>query len=238
MKLKDILTPSFASLAAGIRGTANNSDRQLSLVEQCRADDSDFCRETVTGGWLDEEQMAHAAGLYRLGKSRSGRCIFWMIDESGRLRDGHIGDDWVSALLKARSPELLQQWNARHCLFGLHLISSAEGHQNVAIVESERSAVILSELFPGQVWLSTVYPANFTLDLLEPLRDHVVTLFPNTDPTMDCYLCWHEIADMARSTYHLDITVSDILEQHATQDQKARKIDLVDFLFEASKRPE
>jgi hypothetical protein len=52
---------------------------------------------------------------------------------------------------------------------------------------------------------------------------------------MDSYLYWMEVADQARRQYKLHISVSDVLELHATPEQKRRKIDLVDFLFEASK---
>ena len=191
--------------------------------------DSDFCQETVTRGWLTKEQMAHAAARYQLGKSRSGRCIFWMIDETGIVRDGHIGDSWVSVMLKAREPELLSHWHAGHCLYGLHLLKEAGA---VCIVEKESSAVILSELFPDSIWLASVYPMNFNVCSFEPLCGREVVLFPSTDETMDNFMVWEELADQARRSYHLHIVVQDILERQATADQKRRKIDLVDFLYD------
>ena len=105
----------------------------------------------------------------------------------------------------------------------------------VCVVEKERSAVILSELFPDNIWLATVYPMNFSVFSFQPLCGHSVTLFPPTDETMDSYLYWMEVADQARRQYRLHISVSNVLELHATPEQKRRKIDLVDFLFEASK---
>ena len=89
----------------------------------------------------------------------------------------------------------------------------------------------MSELYPHVTWLATVYPANFTVDQLAPLRDNKVTLFPRTDPVMDHYIAWLEIADQARRLYHLDITVSSLLEDHATEAQKFQEIDLLDFLM-------
>ena len=206
-----------------------------SIVETCRADDSAFCREVVEKGWLTEEQMKHAAGLYRLGKSRSGKTIFWMIDELGILRDGHVGDAWASQMLKAREPKFLADWHAEHCLFGLHLIGGeggAEGLEPVAIVESERSAVVLSELYPKCLWMATVYPANLNERLLAPLQGHRVTLFPRTDLTGDTFLSWREIASQAWRRYRLDISVSTVLEDQATDEQKARGIDLLEYLIE------
>ena len=118
MKLREILTPSFTAL----RQELGILERRRPMVEECRADDSDFCQEVVSRGWLTEEQMHHAAERYQLGKSRSGRCIFWMIDRQGRVRDGHIGDQWVTEMLKARAPQLLGHWHAEHCLFGLETL--------------------------------------------------------------------------------------------------------------------
>ena len=221
MKLKDILSPSFRDY--------RKPSKPMIVV----ATDSDFCRETVDSGILTPQQMAHAAERYLLGKSISGRCIFWMIDDCGIVRDGHVGDSWVSLLLKAREPKFLSSWYARHCLFGLHLISDIIPRpSSIGIVESEKSAVILSELYPDNIWLATMYPTNFTINLLKPLRGHQVMLYPHTDETMSNYLCWLEIADMARRDMHLDITCSSILEDHATPAQKHRQIDLVGFLYE------
>ncbi|MDE6002284.1 MAG: DUF3105 domain-containing protein, partial [Prevotella sp.] len=100
----------------------------------------------------------------------------------------------------------------------------------VAIVEQERTAVVLSEWFPAYVWLA--YNPCLTLDLLEPLSGAVVRLFPRTDNTMASYLAWYDLATLARRTYHLNITVSKVLEKNATLEQKERCIDLLDFLCE------
>ena len=253
MRMREILTPSFKEL----RRELGIPERRRPMVEECRADDSDFCQEVVRRGWLTEEQMHHAAERYQLGKSRSGRCIFWMIDRQGRVRDGHIGDQWVSEMLKARAPQLLGHWHAEHCLFGLVLtdnvkiqkcknattaVVESERTDNVkmqkcknatiAVVESERSAVILSELFPEHLWMASVYPANLSARLLEPLKGCQVTLFPRTDEDGETFLAWLAVAEEARREYGLDVTVSSILEDNATEEQKARHIDLVDFLFE------
>lgn len=229
MQLKDVLSPTLKDF--------QQPETPMVVVST----DSDFCQETVARGWLTAEQMAHAAARYRLGKSRSGKCIFWMIDQQGIVRDGHIGTSWASEMLKSREPELLKDWHAKHCLFGLGTLTEdgrskmEDGRRtlDIALVERERSAVILSELFPEQLWLATCYPLNLTVEKLDVLKGHHVTLFPPTDPTMSTYVTWLEVADQAHRQLVLDISVSSILEDHATPEQKARKIDLVEFLFES-----
>lgn len=91
MKLKDILSPSSKDFLKPI---------EPMVAVEC---DSDLCHEVVANGWLSEEQMRHAAERYRLGKSKSGKTIYWMIDEMNQARDGHLGDAWVSRCSKPAS---------------------------------------------------------------------------------------------------------------------------------------
>jgi hypothetical protein len=96
----------------------------MPMVEACRADDFDFFQPFIEAGRLTAEQMHRAAARYHLGKTRSGKPLFWMISETLDPMDAHIGSDaWLSSLLKARQP-LLQHWCPTHCLFGQHLLST------------------------------------------------------------------------------------------------------------------
>ena len=191
-----------------------------SLVELCRADDADFCQEVVAKGWLSEAQMAHAAERYRLGKSKNGKPIFWMIDERGIVRDGRIGDTWVSMIFKRRYPECGRYIVAKHCLFGMQLRSATLG--------------TLSELFPECIWMAYSYPSNFTVDKLAPLQGCVVSIYPHTDPTGCTYVSFLELADQARRLYDIDLSVVSLLEEHASEEQKERCIDILDFITESS----
>lgn len=216
-KLKDILSPSFK----------NFRKPHLPMIQPTA--DSDFCQEVVARGWLTVEQMEHAAMRYRLGRSRSDKTIFWMIDDMMKVRDGRIGDRWVSQMLKAREPKLLQGVHTDHCLYGLHLLHSQK--KTIAIVQSVRSCIVLSERFPEYLWMATGYLANLNERLFLPLKGHHVVCFPATDPTGDTYLLWLSVATEARK-YGIDITVSRFLEDHASDEQKAREIDLVDYIFD------
>ena len=193
-------------------------------------DDSDFCHTAVESGWLTTEQMTHAAMHYKLGRSRSGKTIFWMIDEWGKVRDGRIGEGWASVMFRQRAPDLLKSIPTTHCLFGQHLLLQ-EPDKEVCIVESERSAVVLSEVMPECIWLATMYPMNLNVTSFEPLQGRSVMLYPKTDPVGDHYLAWLELADQARRLYDIQVGVNDLLEEKATPGQKEHHIDLVDFLF-------
>jgi len=198
------------------------------MVELCRCD-GPFEGQPL----LTENQFRHAAARYHLGKSRSGKPIYLMIDELGIVRDGRIGDGWVSQMLKNRYPEFSKHITTQHCLFGLHLLNESDSIDTISIVESERSALILSELYPQSIWMAYSYPANFNEYLFEPLQGHRIILFPNADETGSTYLAFLDIADHARRKYHLDITVSTILEDETTASQKSRHIDLLTFYLES-----
>ena len=209
MKWNDVFCNTFKAMTAQL----GLPPEDKSLPDISRADDSDFCQEILSQGWLSEAQLHRAARRYRLGKSR-------------------IGSGWVSTMLKQRYPECSRYIRPEHCLFGLHLASEDE-QRPVAIVESERSAVILSELLPKQLWMATAYPSNFNLLSLAPLQGRRVILYPRTDAAMEHYLAWLEIADQARRKYQLDITVRNFLEEQATPEQKEREIDLWDYIRES-----
>ena len=74
---------------------------------------------------------------------------------------------------------------------------------------------------------------DYCIDLLKPLAGRKIKVFPDTDGTMSNYVSWLDLAKMAHDKYHIDIGVSYYLEEHATAEQKERKIDLVDFLIES-----
>ena len=86
---------------------------------------------------------------------------------------------------------------------------------------------------PSRLWMATAYPSNFNLLSLAPLQGRRVILYPRTDPAMEHYLAWLEIADQARRKYLLDITVRNFLEEQATPEQKEREIDLWDYIRES-----
>ena len=256
--------------------------RRTTFIEDCRSDDNDLCHEMLTTFGFTPDQMHRAAERFHLGRSKSGKPIYWMIDDLGHCLDGRIGTSWFSTMLKHRYPEAAPYLKVRHCLFGLHQIteydiqetqadplmgrayineratggavaSSPKGRpwrgdaslvpflraeemnslKPIGIVESERSAVLLSELCPELLWLAYSYGTNCTIDKFEPLQGRKITFYPRTEPNKEYYFSFLELADQIKRAYKtIDISVSSFLENNATDDQKQRNIDLLEFMLE------
>ncbi|MGM9675425.1 MAG: DUF6371 domain-containing protein [Bacteroidaceae bacterium] len=227
------------------------------LPATCLRTDSPFCHALVASGILTEAQMHDAAVRYRLGRTRDGGVIFWMIDDQDRVRDGKVmfylptcrrnhdrPPTWVSHRMKA-ARMIDRQFRAVHCLFGLHLLRHAApgGDTVVAVVESEKTAVICSALVPrattagspssaAVVWMATGGMGGLSVAALMPLRGHRVILFPDTDPDGTAYSRWLHTAQEASRALGQPITVSDLLERHSSPEQKERKIDIADLITE------
>ena len=103
--------------------------------------------------------------------------------------------------------------------------------KSVCVVEAEKTAVIMSEVYPQYVWMAAGGLSALSAEKLRPLRDHKVVLFPDTDPDGTTYACWKAIAEEASRSFLSPVYVSPLLERQATPEQKAAKIDIVDLLF-------
>lgn len=226
----------------------------MKMISTCRADDFDFFQPFIAADKLTVEQMHHAAQRYHLGKTKSGQPMYWMIDDMLQPLDAHIGQDtWISQLLKKREP-LLNYWHVHHCLFGLHLLHtegichtdltdntdisaisviSAGQETPIAIVESEQAAVVLSELFPDSIWMAYCTVPHLDIQLFEPLQGRTVTIYPCTDPSMSNFLFFEELCESVSKHYDITISVDHTLEDYATDSQKSRCIDLLEFLQES-----
>ncbi|GAB6395408.1 MAG: hypothetical protein MdMp024_1720 [Bacteroidales bacterium] len=177
-----------------------------------------------------------AVRMYGVGTAKSGATIFWQLDADNNVRtgkiihykpDGHRNHDvninWAHTALK------LTDYNLSQCLFGLHLLRG--NNKPVAIVESEKSAVIGSIYHPRYVWLATGGKQNFRLIEEAAAAGYFdgrkVKLVPDLKATAD----WEAKAQELRNKCKLDISVYKDLERRATEEERADGLDIADFLL-------
>ena len=111
--------------------------------------------------------------------------------------------------------------------------SPYSGGETIAVVEAEKTAVIMSEVKPEYIWLATGGKTELNVAKLRPLEGCRIILFPDTDADGQTYRDWYDVAEAASDVFGHPVTVSTLLEQRATPAQKAAKIDLVDLLFQS-----
>jgi hypothetical protein len=114
--------------------------------------------------------------------------MFWQIDNKEQIRGAkimlynkHTGKrvkepykhiNWLHKAIKKPDFNLCQ------CLFGLHLINE-DYQKDIAIVESEKTAIIMSIFLPEFIWVATGSKSNFKIDLLQPLKKRKCFAFPD-----------------------------------------------------------
>ena len=174
--------------------------------------------------------VAQAVERYRIGDAKGDRVIFWQIDQESRIRTGKImmydeftghriknvsgSFDWVHRRVK--SPYQLSQ-----CLYGLHLVKKPT--TPIAVVESEKSAIIASLTIPEYTWVATGGKQNYRL--LEAIRGYDVTLFPD----LGAYQDWNKYA------VKYGFKVSQLLESVATDTDKEHGLDIADYIINQMK---
>jgi hypothetical protein len=96
----------------------------------------------------------------------------------------------------------------------------------IAIVEAEKTAIIASLCFPEFVWLGSNSKTWLKSERLKRLGQRQIVLYPDADG----FELWQEIA-LDGKRQGLTIKVSNLIENHATDEQKANGYDLADYLI-------
>jgi hypothetical protein len=126
-----------------------------------------------------------------------GSTIFWQRDMAGEVRTGEIimyregrrskeagHHTWAHYLLtKTTAKEL----GVGECLFGLHLVRNWSPSAWIAIVESAKSAIILSLVYPEMLWLSSRSMDGLSLDKCMPIAGRNVILYPDAGKGLESW---------------------------------------------------
>ncbi|MFD2789916.1 hypothetical protein KCTC52924_03597 [Arenibacter antarcticus] len=186
-----------------------------------------------------ENEIQNVILIYLVGTTRhwNGAVVFWQMDHHSKVHGGkvmlydsntgkrvkkpypHI--NWIHKINK-ESDFVLQQ-----CLFGLHLIKEYDT-DTVAIVESEKTAIIMSILIPEHLWMATGSKANLKERLLLPLKHHNLILFPDKTE----YKAWTEKA-LHLAAKGFKISCSRLLESCDLEQGD----DLVDLFLKVKNEP-
>ena len=189
-------------------------------------------------GVLGKDETSRIFQLYHVGTSKKwgGSTVYWQIDWQGNVRTGKImlydrttGHrikeprsyvSWVHTELN------LQEYHLKQCFFGEPLLSKTPT-KPVAIVESEKSALIAAHYMPDFIWLATggMYGC-FKADVVSILKGRSIMLCPD----LGVKEVWLKKIPLLSSICS-KVVLSDSLEQCATDEQRKNGLDIADFLL-------
>ncbi|SHL88830.1 DUF6965 family protein [Mucilaginibacter sp. OK098] len=144
-------------------------------------------------------------------------------EEAAINADRHNGSpsQKTNHLSDFRSPGL-SDFHLKQCLFGEHLLKEAL-LAPVAIVESEKSAIIASVYWPQFIWLAAGSLSNLNADKCGVLKGRNVTLFPD----LNCFDKWEQKARSIK----LNFKTSALLETVANNQEREQGQDVADYLL-------
>jgi hypothetical protein len=196
-----------------------------------------------------EDKAKELVKAYFIGKSKmdnGNASIFWQVDSEQRVRTGKImcydpetgkrkkgelfSPKWVHGLLG-------KPFTYKQCLFGEHLLKEYP-NDPVALVESEKTAIIATGYMPQYLWLATggLYGAKWgEHETYKHFKNRKVILFPdhgfaNIKTGKTCYDAWNERANHIRETVPCNISVSRLLEDGLDRSALDNGYDIADFL--------
>ena len=188
---------------------------------------------------------------------RAGAITFPFIDLSGNVRTVQVkqfdeqnhttGTDFLHSIIEKqyqRTNSQLPEWLAGYtkqdkrvsCLFGEHLLSRFSLGP-VALVEAPKTAVYGTLYFGSPeipnnlIWLAVYNKSSFSFDKVQALKGRDVFVFPDLSKDGSTFQEWQRKAkDFEARLPGTRFIFSDLLEQHATPEQRLRGADMADVL--------
>jgi len=166
--------------------------------------------------------------------------IFWQIDVENKIRGGKIISyqkngkrtrfiNWVHSYLIKKNK--LKNFNLKQCFFGAHLIN--QNNKIIAIVESEKTACIMSMLFDKYLWIAAGSLSGINLEKMEVLRKKKIVLYPDLGKNTNNktpYILWkNKCIEFEKLGF--DISISDLLENNSTEEQREKGLDIADYFM-------
>lgn len=175
---------------------------------------------------------------YHVGTSRKwngSSTVFWQVDIEGNVRSGkimlydrtsgHRVKDGFSRISWAHTELNIPDFHLSQCFFGEHLLRIYPD-RTVAIVESEKTAIVASAYMGDLLWLASGGKHGCLQSRLPILRNRRVILFPDSKAFDE----WNLLCIRMREQ-DFDISISSLLEERATDIQWNEGIDIADILL-------
>lgn len=230
--------PDYHELVGGKRSAISKKIMDRSMIKYEQNNFVLFLKDLFGIYLLELMKKYHIGTIERY----SGGCLFWYLDingviRSGKLmgydRDGHRvkgQTNWVHSLMYG------EDFNFKQTFFGEHLLSYNPGLP-VAIVESEKTAIVCEGFIPGVYnWISCgsvhgMGGKDINWEKCKVLEGLDVVLFPDLDKQNKAMNIWKGIAEKMQGR-GINARVDYTLEQNYTKLMKAKGADLADYFID------
>jgi hypothetical protein len=175
--------------------------------------------------------MHYTIGDNKINRTKSHQLAYKWSDKTKQYFEDFGKDDKVYFAGKKILND--QEANLLNCFFGEHLFKLFPEKQ-IAIVESEKTAIICSIYYPNYLWIATggKHGCKWTeYEVCKVLEGRIIVLFPD----LGCYEEWSEKAKEIQSKVSCVIKVSSTLEKNANEEQNSEGLDLADFVLKIDK---
>jgi hypothetical protein len=212
----DFIAPEYLTATLGNYDQNSFVQFLLNLFPDCRDEIQAVLKMYLVGTFDDYTCFPY---LDRLNRICRAKLIRFNRANGKRLK----GDFDTSSLV--RKLGLKEDFNYKQVFFGEHLLSKYPD-KPVAIVESEKTAIIAGLCLPQFVWLGSNSKSWLKVERLQRLGTRQIILYPDADG----FDQWQSVASDA-TRQGSTIKVSSLIERHATDQEKASGYDLADYLI-------
>lgn len=185
-----------------------------------------------------ETETSKLMKRYKVSTSKywDGATVFWQTDNQNQVRTGKIMLYNYETGKRIKEPYNHVTWvhsvlhkgdyNLKQCFFGEHLLSENKSRP-VALVESEKTALIASYYLPQFLWITSGGKNGcFNANSLSVLAGRSVVLFPDLGATD----YWQSKFGLMKS-YGIEVRMFKYLEANATESERKEGYDIADYLL-------
>jgi len=190
-----------------------------------------------------EQKSMNLISRYQVGTSKhwEGATIFWQINSGGQIGQGKIMlfEKETGKRIKKPFPHISsvhkllnkQDQKPEYCFFGEHLLPYLP-RLPIAIVESEKTALIMAEIESGYLWIASGGLSQLTRQRMLIYKGRKIVFYPD----LGAFEKWEQKANELNQL-GFDIATSTLLEEKATEKDKAEGFDIADYFIKNKLKP-
>ena len=192
---------------------------------------------------FDMPEVIKMVNNYKIGTSFLWNfgTVFWLVDSQNMIRGGKViiynttGKrtkfiNWIHSIQLKQGKTT--DFNLNQCFFGEHLIT--QNNKTIAIVESEKTACIMSLLFNKYNWLAAGSLNGLNESKMQVLKNRKIILYPDlgiNGPNGSPFTIWESKCHYFKN-HGFEITISDLLELKGTHECRVKGYDIADYFLQ------